>query len=455
MANTGAMPMDSAVGPRKPVLSLGQIAQMNLGFLGLQFSFGLQQANMSPIWAYLGAEEKNFAFLSIAGPLTGFLVQPIIGAMSDRTNSRWGRRTPYFLTGAILCMLGLFFMPLSASVIMAFSLLMILDVGNNVTMEPYRAYVNDRLNPEQRSFGFLSQSAFTGLAQCLAYLSPTILVTLFGLSREAAGAGQIPTFTLVSFWIGAALSITTILWSVFRVPELPLTSEERTRIDAQPKTVAATFAEIFSAMRDMPSAMKGLMLMSLFQWYGMWGYWNYVTNSISRSVYGTTDANTAAYNAAVLTNGQVGAFYNLIAFLSALVMARYARRIGAGRLHAICLTLGGIAMLCMPMIGEKNLLFVAAIGVGLAWGSIMGNPYIILADSIPAERTGVYMGIFNMFITGPMLLFAATIGFFYEPFLGGDARNILTLSGVCLVLAALAVLRIKEGRPSEPAPAPA
>lgn len=432
----------------KPHLSVSKILQMNLGFLGLQFSFGLQQANMSPIWAYLGAEEKNFAFLSIAGPLAGFLIQPIIGAMSDRTNSRWGRRTPYFVIGALLCMFGLFFMPLSASIIMAFSLLLILDVGNNVTMEPYRAYVNDRLNPDQRSLGFLSQSSFTGLAQCLAYLSPTILVSLFGLSRDAAGEGQIPTFTLVSFWIGAALSISTILWSVMRVPELPLSDAEKARIDAQPKNIAATFREIFSAMRDMPSAMKGLMLMSLFQWYGMWGYWNYVTNSISRSVYGTADANTAAYNEAVLTNGQVGAFYNLVAFISAMVMARYARHIGAGRLHSLCLIMGGAAMLAMPMITEKSYLFVAAIGVGLAWGSIMGNPYIILADSIPPERTGVYMGIFNMFITGPMLLFAATIGFFYEPLLGGDARNILTLSGICLILAAAAVYRIKEGRPA-------
>lgn len=434
----------------KPRLSVAQILQMNLGFLGLQFSFGLQQANMAPIWAYLGAEEKNFAFLSIAGPLTGFLIQPIIGSMSDRTNSRWGRRTPYFLAGAVLCCFGLFFLPLSASILMAFSLLLILDVGNNVTMEPYRAYVNDRLNPEQRSFGFLSQSAFTGLAQFLAYLSPTILVTLFGLSRAAAGEGQIPTFTIVSFWIGAFLSIVTILWSIARVPELPLTEAEKAHIAAQPKTVRATIAEIFSAMRDMPSAMRGLMLMSLFQWYGMWGYWNYITNSISRSVYGTADANTAAYNAAVLTNGQIGAFYNIIAFFAAFIMARYARKVGAGRLHAGALVVGGLAMLAIPHIGDKGWLFVATVGVGLAWGSIMGNPYIILADAIPPERTGVYMGIFNMFITAPMLLFAFTVGFFYEPLLGGDARNIITMSGVCLILAALAVYRIKEGRVTMP-----
>jgi maltose/moltooligosaccharide transporter len=440
----------------KPHLSISKILQMNLGFLGLQFSFGLQQANMSPIWGYLGAEEKNFAWLGIAGPLTGLIVQPIIGSMSDRTNSRWGRRTPYFLIGAIMCCAGLFFMPLSASVLMAFSLLFLLDVGNNVTMEPYRAYVNDRLNPEQRGFGFLSQSAFTGLAQCLAYLSPTILVVLFGLSRDATSAGNIPTFTLVSFWIGAALSIGTILWSVLRVPELPLSDAEKSRIDAMPKTFGATMTEIWDAIRAMPTAMRSMGWMSLFQWYAMVGYWGYVTNSISRSVYGTADASTAAYREAVLTNGQVGAFFNLIAFLSALAMAPLARRYGAGRLHAICLTLSGVAMLAIPNIATKELLFVAAIGIGLGWGSIMGNPYIILADAIPAERTGVYMGIFNMFICIPMLIFAGSMTFAYEPLLGGDARNVLMLSGVLMLLAAIAVYRIKGAAArgmSEPAPA--
>lgn len=434
-------------GPR-PQLSVAQILQMNLGFLGLQFSFGLQQANMSPIWGYLGAEEKNFAWLGIAGPLTGLIVQPIIGSLSDRTASRWGRRTPYFLAGAVMCALGLFLMPLSASVLMAFSLLFLLDVGNNVTMEPYRAYVNDRLEADQRGFGFLSQSAFTGLAQCLAYLSPTLLVTWFGLSKDATAGGGIPTFTLVSFWIGAVLSLGTILWSITRVPELKLPDAERARLAALPKNPAATLGEIVSAMREMPKAMKAMAWMSLLQWYAMSSYWGYVTNSISRSVYGTADASTAAYRDAVLTNGQIGAFFNLIAFVSALAMAPMARRVGAGRLHAFCLTLSGFAMLAMPLIGMKELLFVAAIGIGLGWGSIMGNPYIILADTIPPERTGVYMGIFNMFICVPMLVFAGTMTFAYEPLLGGDARNVLRVSGVCMLLAAIAVWRIKEGRGS-------
>lgn len=430
----------------KPRLTVAQIFQMNLGFLGLQFSFGLQQANMAPIWGYLGAEEANFAWLGIAGPLTGLIMQPLIGSMSDRTSSRWGRRTPYFLIGAIMCCIGLFFMPLSASIIMAFSLLFLLDVGNNVTMEPYRAYVNDRLNADQRSFGFLSQSAFTGLAQCLAYLSPTILVFLFGLSRDATSSGNIPTFTLVSFWIGAALSIGTILWSILRVPELPLSADEKVRIAALPKTAGATLREILDAIREMPHAMRTMAVMSLFQWYAMSGYWGYVTNSISRSVYDTADASTAAYREAVLTNGQVGAFFNLIAFISALAMAPIARKIGAGRLHAVCLIFAGIAMLVIPQIGDKSLLFVAAIGIGIGWGSIMGNPYIILADTIPPERTGVYMGIFNMFICVPMLIYAGTMTFAYDTLLGGDARNVLIVSGICMLIAAIAVYRIREGR---------
>ncbi len=428
---------------RKPHLSVMQILQMNLGFLGLQFSFGLQQANMSPIWGYLGQEEKNFAWLGIAGPLTGFLLQPLIGSMSDRTSSRWGRRTPYFLIGAVLCCFGLFFMPLSVSVLMAFSLLLLLDVGNNVTMEPYRAYVNDRLNPDQRGFGFLSQSAFTGLAQTLAYLMPSLLVML-GVSRAATGDNNIPEFTRITFIIGAILSITTIAWSIFRVPELPLTEAEKARIKALPKSAGATLTEIFDAIRDMPRAMRTMGWMSLFQWYAMSGYWGYVTNSISRSVYNTADATTQGYRDAVLTNGQVGAFYNAIACVSAFAMVPIARRLGAGKLHTMCLILAGFGMLAMPHIQNKALLFLPAIGVGLGWGSIMGNPYIVLANAIPPERTGVYMGIFNMFITAPMLLFAGTMTFAYNGLLGGDARNVLTVSGVCMLLAAFAVSRIKE-----------
>ena len=430
----------------KPHLSWGRILQMNLGFLGLQFSFGLQQANMSPIWGYLGAAEKDFSWLGIAGPLTGLIVQPIIGVMSDRTGGKWGRRTPYFLIGAVMCSLGLFLMPLSSAIIMAFSLMFLLDVGNNVTMEPYRAYVNDRLNPDQRGVGFLTQSAFTGLAQTLAYLSPSLLVGL-GVSQTGATGGGIPQFVLISFWIGAGLSIVTILWSILSVPELPLSDEEQTRIAALPKNIGATFSEIFGAVKDMPTAMRTMAWMSLFQWYAMCGLWGYANNSVARSVFDTADNQSVAFQQSQLLYGKVGALYNFIAFLVALCMPMIARRIGAAQLHMLSLLAMAVAFFALPMISDPMLIFVPAIGFGIGWASIMGNPYIVLANSIPPERTGVYMGLFNVMICAPMILYAFTMPFLYDSVFGGDPRNVLRLSGVLMVCAALAVSRIQQKQP--------
>ena len=429
---------------RKPHLSMSRILQMNVGFLGLQFSFGLQQGNMGPIYSYLGAEESQLPILLLAGPLTGLLVQPIVGAMSDRTLSRWGRRTPYFIAGAIMCSVGLLFMPFSSSLMMAVSMLWLMDVGNNTTMEPYRAYVSDRLNADQHQVGYLSQSAFTGLAQMLAFLTPSVLVW-FGMNQDWVDSHNIPYTARIAFLVGAGLSLTTILYSILRVPELPLTDIQKAYIEAQPKGVVATFAEIAKAIVEMPLAMRKLGLMSLFQWYAMAAYWGYVIYSIGRSVYGTADATSSGFHSAVLSNGEMAAFYNGIAFLAAFAMVPLAKRIGAGIVHAICLTLGGIGMLVLPEISDKWLLFLPAVGIGLAWGSIMGNPYIILAGSIPAERTGVYMGIFNMMIVIPMLLLAATLPFAYDTVLEGDPRNVLRLAGVLMVLAALSVLWVKEG----------
>ena len=417
---------------------------MNLGFFGLQFSFGLQQGNMAPIYSYLGAEEASLPILQLAGPLTGLIVQPIIGAMSDRTNSKWGRRTPYFIIGAIMCSLGLLFMPLSQSILMAASLLWILDAGNNITMEPYRAYVSDRLNADQHNVGFLTQSAFTGLAQCLALGTPALLVGLFGINKDAIGANNIPDTVYIVFAIGAVLSLSTILWSVIRVPELPLTQTQKAEIAAQPKTVAATFKEIWDAIREMPTPMRKLGVMMLFQWYAMGIYWTYVTYSIARSVYNTNEPVSDGFRSAVLTNGTMAAFYNAVAFVAALVMMPLIRKLGPRKVHAVALVAGGLSMLLIPHMTEVSWLFPAAIGVGICWGSIMGTPYVMLASCIPPKRTGVYMGIFNMMIVIPMLLNAATFPFYYEPWLGGDARNALMLAGVLLVCAAVAVMRVRS-----------
>lgn len=440
----------------RPHLSARRIVEMNLGFLGLQFSFGLQQGNMAPIYSYLGADEGALPLLQLAGPVTGLIVQPLIGAMSDRTGGRWGRRTPYFLLGALLCAVGLLAMPLSASVVMAVSLLWLLDAGNNITMEPYRAYVADRLMPEQRGAGFLVQSAFTGLAQMLAYLTPSLLV-MAGMDRDWLDPHGIPYTVRAVFWLGAGLSLATIVWSVTRVPELPLSARQQARIAAAPRGLVAAVGEVAAAIRVMPPVMRKLGVMNLFQWFAMWGYWTYVPYAVARNVYGTSVPDSPGFREAVLTNGQMGAFYNAIACVSALAMVRLVRRVGPGVLHAACLVAGGVGMIALAQITVKAWLFVPMIGVGLAWGSMMGNPYAILGNAVPEERTGVYMGIFNMMIVLPMLTFSVvmssldlgfvTVGLgYYDRFLGGDPRNLLMLCGACLLAGAVAVLRVREGR---------
>ncbi|MEM8936797.1 MAG: MFS transporter [Pseudomonadota bacterium] len=455
MAGVGAPTAQSNAHGHKPHLNPWRIVEMNLGFWGLQYSFGLQQGNMGPIYSYLGADESKLLLLQLAGPVTGLVLQPIVGAMSDRTDSKWGRRTPYFITGAILCFIGLLFMPFSSSIIMAVSLLWILDAGNNITMEPYRAYVSDRLRPQQRQMGFLTQSAFTGLGQMLAFLSPSIFVYFLGVDRNAVDENNIPYFTRFAFIFGAVLSLTTILWSIKRVPELPLTDEEKAHIAKQPKTAIATLKEIWDAILDMPMPMRKLALMSLFQWYAMASYWGYVIYSIGRSVYNTSDPVSEGFRSAVLSNGEMAAFYNMIAFVAAFAMVPFSKRFGAKYVHAIALVLAGAGMLTLPLVTDKWLLFIPAIGIGIGWASIMGNPYVILSNSIPPERTGVYMGIFNMMIVTPMIILAVTLPFYYDAVMGGDARNVLRMAGCLMFLAALSVLWVNDERHAARAQQPA
>ncbi|MET0270969.1 MAG: MFS transporter [Sphingomonas sp.] len=436
--------MNSAERP-KPHLSLARIVQMNIGFLGLQFSFGLQQSNMGPIYSYLGADEATLPLLWLAGPMTGLIVQPLIGALSDRTVTRFGRRTPYFLIGAVLCSLGLLAMPYSPTLWVAASLLWILDAANNVTMEPYRAYVSDRLDEAQRPLGFLTQSAFTGLAQTLSYLAPSLLV-YWGMDRDLVDANGIPHITRIAFVIGAVLSLSTILWSVLRVPELPLAADEIAAIRREPMSAATALRDIRDAIVEMPKPMRQLALAMLCQWYAMFCYWQYITFSIARSLFGTADAGSAAFREAVLVNGQVGGFYNFIAFVAAFALMPFTRRFGAKPVHALCLLASGAAMLALPGAVTQAGLFVPMIGIGIGWASMMGNPYVMLADSIPPERTGIYMGIFNMFIVIPMLIESLTLPLFYHRLLGGDPRNVLLLAGGLMIAGAAATMLVRQER---------
>src|SRR5574343_641147 len=374
-----------------PLLSPRQIIQMNVGFLGLQFSFGLQQSNMSPIYSYLGAEESALPLLYLAGPVTGLLVQPIVGAMSDRTDSRWGRRTPYFLVGAILCSLTLLAMPYRRAVWM-------------------------------------------------------------GMKRDAVDANGIPDISRISFLIGAVLSAGTILYSVLTVRELPLTAAQRAEIRSRRHGLGATLREIRDAIVEMPTAMRQLAVMKLFQWYAMVCYWQYIVHALGRQLFDTADSGSAGFREAVLVNGQAGAFYNLVACVSAFAMVPLTRRFGAGRMHALCLTAAGLGMLAIHSVSDGWWLLLPMVGVGLGWGSMMGNPYVMLAGSIPPQRTGVYMGIFNMMIVIPMLIQSATLGWVYERFLGHDPRQVVAFAGGLLLCAAVATLFVKV--PPAPPSAP-
>lgn len=424
-------------------LSFWQILNMNFGFFGLQYSFGLQQANMEPIYKHLGADEGKMAFLWMAGPMTGLIVQPIIGAMSDKTLSRYGRRRPYFLVGAIFCSLALLAMPYSPEVWMAASILWILDAANNITQEPYRAFVSDKLRKEQHSIGFLVQSAFTGLGQTLAYLTPYLLVKVVGMSENAANSHNIPYTTITAFMIGAVFSISSILWTLKTTKEHPLSEEEIAGIKKSPRGVKNVFKDIFRALREMPLTMKLMFPMKFFSWYAFFCYWQKITSSLALSVYNTTDGESPGYHSADMLKGKIGATYNLIAFFSAFLLAMLARKYGPKWIHTACLAAAGIGLVILPNIHSSSMTFVPMIGMGLCWASMMGNPYIMLAGSIPPERTGVYMGIFNMFIVIPMLVQTFTFDWVYTRFLNSSPVNAISFAGVFLILAAACTMLVK------------
>lgn len=424
----------------KAKLSFWQIINMNFGFLGLQYSFGLQQANMSPIYSYLGANENALPYLWLAGPITGLVLQPIIGAMSDSTYTRWGRRKPYFLIGAIFCSLCLFIMPHSSSVWMAASVLWILDAANNITQEPYRAFASDKLDESQHPIGFLTQSAFTGLGQTLSYLTPTLLI-LAGVNKYAENSHHIPLTTIIAFLIGAVISISSIIWTLYTTKENPLTVEEIAVLKQKKINVKSVFIEIFGALKHMPLAMKQMAPMMFFSWYAMFTYWIYIAKCLSHSVYGANPVNN--FRLADLLAGQIGAFYNFVAFLSAFLLAWLAKKWGSKTVHFMCLLLAGVGLIALPLIHSATLVFIPLVFLGFCWASMMGNPYVILAKSIPPDKAGIYMGIFNLFIVIPMLIQNLTMPLYYHAWLLDSPVNAIQLAGVFLCIASICTFLVK------------
>lgn len=436
----------------KPQLSFRQIINMNVGFFGIQYSFGLQQTAINPLYTFLEARPEDLPLLNLAGPMTGLLIQPIIGALSDKTwHPRWGRRKPYFLIGAIFCSLSLFLFPFCRELWMAVGLLWILDAANNTAMEPYRAFIADKLPAKQRAMGFLTQSFFTGLGITLANLSLYFFQQVItGEAVSANGKAGIPYWVFGSFFVGAVCSISSVLWSVTTTPEIPPTEEELSALRAHPQGWATPFLEIFSAIRDMPKTLWQLALVYLFQWYAMFCYWQFISHSIAKSVWKTSsEIDPKLYEEAVGWTGLVNGFYNIITFLSAFGLVWLSKKIRAKNVHVVCLACAAISLFIIPHIENKYFLFAPMIGFGVAWASMMGVPYIMVVGSIPKERYGVYMGIINMMIVVPMIMQTVTFGYVFEKFLGKDPLNAITFAGTLLLIASFATMLVKVMKPEE------
>lgn len=427
---------------QKPRLSFWQIWNMSFGFLGIQFGWGLQIANMSPIYKYLHAEESSLPYLWLAGPITGLIIQPIIGSMSDRTWNRLGRRRPYFLAGAILASIALFFMPDSSAVWMAAGLLWILDASINITMEPFRAFVADKLPEEQRTLGFVMQSFFIGIGQTLANALPFLFAAVGVTGVLATG---IPLSVEYSFKIGAVVFLIAVLWTVITTQEYPPADMEAfERMRGEKRGCLKGFAEIGSSLLEMPATMKQLAVVQFFTWFALPCMWQYFTLAIARHVFRTTDTNSPVYADAVYWGGLAFGVYNVVCFLIAFLLPAFAKITSRKAVHIIALICGGIGLISVYFVTNKWMLFASMAGVGIAWASILSMPYVMLSTAVPPARMGVYMGVFNLFIVIPQIVESLVVSNIFNNVLGGDPRNVVVLGGISLLISAVTVLGVRD-----------
>jgi maltose/moltooligosaccharide transporter len=488
----------------KAKLSFWQIWNMSFGFLGIQYGFGLQQANMSPIYRYLGADEASIPGLWLAGPLTGLLLQPIIGALSDKSWSpKWGRRKPYVFIGAIVGSIAMMLMPNSSSVLMAASLMWLLDAGLNSSMEPFRAFVGDMLNKEQRPLGFSIQSFMVGFGQTLANLMPFILplvgVTMAMTADASALSNGIPNSVRYPFYIGAAAILATVFWTMYTTKEYPPENEDYKKPTVftaeQEKNVSfwhlalttgaaimgslfaartggmvagaswgvgifavlfgvlklPVFKEILASLSEMPKVMKQLWWVKFFTWYGLPLMWQYLSLATARYSFDapSPEANKAGFDAGSQWGGLCFAMFSITCFIISIFIPQIVKMMGSRRAtHAMFLSIGAAGFF-LTLLSTDKMIYLAGMGlIGLAWGSIMSMPYLMLANSVSQRRMGVYMGIFNGFICVPQFIGMLTVPLFYKSILGDDPRNALVLAGICMVLAAIACFGVDEATTS-------
>ena len=437
----------------KPRLSTGQIVSMSLGFFGIQFGWNLQLSNMSAIYEYLGANADQLPILWLAAPLTGLIVQPIIGHMSDRTWGRLGRRRPYFLTGAILSSIALLAMPNSSALWMAAGLLWIMDASINISMEPFRAFVADMLPEEQRARGFAMQSLFIGLGASLASALPYLLTHVFHVGGEAAAGHTIPWPVRLAFYIGAPVFLGAVLWTVSTSKEYPPENlDEFQRMKAESGGVLQNAREILTAIGEMPSTMRQLAAVQICTWLGLFCMWLYFPPAVARSVFGAPNTNSPLYTEGVEWGGNCFAVYSVVCFLFSFALAPLARVFGRKLMHALCLLCGAAGLFSVGIIHDKWLLWLSMAGVGIAWASILSMPYTILAGSIPQEKMGTYMGVFNFSIVLPEITASLGFGWVMNHLLENNRLYAVIAGGGFLVIAAMLMQRVQDRK--EPVVAP-
>lgn len=426
---------------RIPEKNFCQILNLSFGFLGIQFGWGLQMANMSAIYEYLGARADQIPILWLAAPLTGLIIQPLIGHASDYTWGRLGRRRPYFLAGAILSSLMLIFMPNASALWMAAAMLWILDASINVSMEPFRAFVADILPEGQRTSGFAMQSLFIGLGASFSSALPYILTNFFHLQQKAGDTRAVPTVVRISFYIGAAAFMGAVLWTILTTREYPPQDMEAFRRAKAEKT---GLTEILTAIAEMPATMRRLGPVQLCTWLGLFCMWLYFPVAVAHNVFGANDTSSPLYQAGVEWGGNCFALYSIVCFIFSFALPSLARKLGRRNTHTICLLCGALGLMSVVLIHNKWMLLLTMVGVGIAWASTLSMPYAILAASIPPARTGVYMGIFNFFIVTPEILASLFFGWIMIHMLHNNRIYAIIAGGAFMLVAALLMQRVKD-----------
>ncbi len=497
---------------KKPRLSFMQIWNMSFGFLGIQFGFALQNANVSRIFESLGAKVDDIPILWVAAPVTGLLIQPIIGHMSDKTWNRLGRRRPYFLTGALLASLALLIMPSSPALWVAAGMLWIMDASINISMEPFRAFVGDMLSPDQRTKGFAMQSFFIGTGAVIASALPWLLTNVFDVATEPAPGKLIPLNVKLAFYIGAAVFFAAVLWTVIRTKEYspeeldefekaekessgiaPVSETYKQREPAFLRAGLIWFAAgllltylvytsglekelyivtggltffgllqiaaaglkrigsgnngmnaILTDLKNMPATMGQLAIVQFFTWFALFSLWIYTTSAVTSHVFGSSDTTSAAYNKGANWVGVMFAVYNGFAAIVAFLLPVIARATNRRITHAIALVAGGVSLISMNFISSPNMLIIPMLGVGLAWASVLSMPHAILTGSLPQNKMGTYMGIFNFFIVIPQILAASILGSMVRHLFEGDAMKALLTGGVSMLIAACSLVFVKD-----------